>query len=367
MYCKKCGNKIDDNSRFCRFCGEPTEKEKDFKESVSENKSGLGDFWKAIIITVSIVAIVFVASYFFFDFSYEYKKGNYEKIAEKYPVTKAHEMDYEKKLKIIDSYIKAGRGDEVHDELKEVFKDNSVLNFKTPLEARLYIAYLKNEIDDFDFKEPFKFLSKPFQENEILDSGRKEILEMFEKMNPEKLVDYVTENYKKIDFNALVDNVEKEIAESAELEAMKETINNVYDSINDYGKKATKAIFDFSNEQAKNVKNGAEKSWETINNAYKKNMDSVNKFFQSENMKKLSGFMGKEKFEEMFSKSVEATTDFSKKSYEKIGNGYEMGKVAMQNFLKESEEYLKNTNVYDFLKSTSSDIWKIFKPGDSKK
>ena len=276
-------------------------------------------------------------------------------------------MDYEKRLKIIDSYIKAGRGDEVHDELKEVFKNNSILDFKTPLEARLYIAYLKNEIDDFDFREPFKFLAKPFQENEILDKGRKEILEMFEKMNPEKLVNYVTENYNKIDFNEMVDNVEKEISENTELEAMKRTINNVYDSINDYGKKATKAIFDYSNEQVKNAKNGAEKSWEYLNDAYKKNMDSINKFFKSENMKKLSEYMGKEKFEEMFSKSVEATTDFSKKSYEKIGNGYEMGKIAMQNFLKEAEEYLKNINVFDFLKSTSSDIWKIFKPDDSKK
>lgn len=275
-------------------------------------------------------------------------------------------MDYEKRLKIIDSYIKAGRGDEVHDELKEVFKNNSILDFKTPLEARLYIAYLKNEIDDFDFREPFKFLAKPFQENEVLDKGRKEILEMFEKMNPDKLVNYVTENYNKIDFNEMVDNIEKEISENTELEAMKRTINNVYDSINDYGKKATKAIFDYSNEQVKNAKNGAEKSWEYLNDAYKKNMDSINKFFKSENMKKLSEYMGKEKFEEMFSKSVEATTDFSKKSYEKIGNGYEMGKIAMQNFLKEAEEYLKNINVFDFLKSTSSDIWKIFKSGDEK-
>lgn len=366
MYCKNCGKKIDDDSKFCRFCGESTDAQENFTNIHNRKKSELGYFSKSLLMTVAIIAIVLVASYFFFDFGYEYKKGNFEKIAEKYPVTKTREMDYEKRLKIIDSYIKAGRGDEVHDELKEIFKEKSVLDFKTPLEARLYIAFLKNEIDDFDFREPFKFLAKPFQENEILDKGRKEILEMFEKMNPEKLVNYVTENYNKIDFNEMVDNVEKEISENTELEAMKRTINNVYDSINDYGKKATKAIFDYSNEQAKNVKNGAEKSWEYLNDAYKKNMDSINKFFKSENMKKMSEYMGKEKFEEMFSKSVEATTEFSKKSYEKIGNGYEMGKVAMQNFLKESEAYLKNTNVYDFLKSTSSDIWKIFKSGDEK-
>lgn len=366
MYCKNCGKKIDDDSKFCRFCGESTDAQENFTNIDVRKKSELGYFSKSLLMTVVIIAIVLVASYFFFDFGYEYKKGNFEKIAEKYPVTKTREMDYEKRLKIIDSYIKAGRGDEVHDELKEIFKNNSVLDFKTPLEARLYIAYLKNEIDDFDFSEPFKFLAKPFQENEILDNGRKEILEMFEKMNPEKLVNYVTENYNKIDFNEMVDNVEKEISENTELEAMKKTINNVYDSINDYGKKATKAIFDYSNEQAKNVKNGAEKSWEYLNDAYKKNMDSINKFFKSENMKKLSEYMGKEKFEEMFSKSVEATTDFSKKSYEKIGNGYEMGKIAMQNFLKEAEEYLKNINVFDFLKSTSSDIWKIFKSGNEK-
>ena len=366
MYCKNCGKKIDDDSKFCRFCGEKTDAQENYTNIHNRKKSELGYFSKALLMTVAIIAIVLVASYFFFDFGYEYKKGNFEKIAEKYPVTKTRDMDYEKRLKIIDSYIKAGRGDEVHDELKEVFKNNSILDFKTPLEARLYIAYLKNEIDDFDFREPFKFLAKPFQENEILDKGRKEILEMFEKMNPEKLVNYVTENYNKIDFNALVDNVEKEFSESAELEAMKRTINNVYDSINDYGKKATKAIFDYSNEQVKNAKNGAENSWEYLNDAYKKNMDSINKFFKSENMKKLSEYMGKEKFEEMFSKSVEATTDFSKKSYEKIGKGYEMGKIAMQNFLKEAEEYLKNINVFDFLKSTSSDIWKIFKSGDEK-
>lgn len=366
MYCKNCGKKIDDDSKFCRFCGEKTDAQENFTNIHNRKKSELGYFSKALLMTVAIIAIVLVASYFFFDFGYEYKKGNFEKIAEKYPVTKTRDMDYEIRLKIIDSYIKAGRGDEVHDELKEVFKNNSVLDFKTPLEARLYIAYLKNEIDDFDFREPFKFLAKPFQENEILDNGRKEILEMFEKMNPEKLVNYVTENYNKIDFNEMVDNVEKEISENTELEAMKRTINNVYDSINDYGKKATKAIFDYSNEQVKNAKNGAEKSWEYLNDAYKKNMDSINKFFKSENMKKLSEYMGKEKFEEMFSKSVEATTDFSKKSYEKIGNGYEMGKIAMQNFLKEVEEYLKNINVFDFLKSTSSDIWKIFKSGDEK-
>lgn len=366
MYCKNCGKKIDDDSKFCRFCGEKTDAQENFTNIHNRKKSELGYFSKALLMTAAIIAIVLVASYFFFDFGYEYKKGNFEKIAEKYPVTKTRDMDYEKRLKIIDSYIKAGRGDEVHDELKEVFKNNSILDFKTPLEARLYIAYLKNEIDDFDFREPFKFLAKPFQENEILDNGRKEILEMFEKMNPEKLVNYVTENYNKIDFNEMVDNVEKEISENTELEAMKRTINNVYDSINDYGKKATKAIFDYSNEQAKNVKNGAEKSWEYLNDSYKKNMDSINKFFKSENMKKLSEYMGKEKFEEMFSKSVEATTDFSKKSYEKIGKGYEMGKIAMQNFLKEAEEYLKNINVFDFLKSTSRDIWKIFKSGDEK-
>lgn len=366
MYCKNCGKKIDDDSKFCRFCGEKTDAQKNITNIDIRKKSELGYFSKALLMTVAIIAIVLVASYFFFDFGYEYKKGNFEKIAEKYPVTKTRDMDYEKRLKIIDSYIKAGRGDEVHDELKEVFKNNSVLDFKTPLEARLYIAYLKNEIDDFDFREPFKFLAKPFQENEVLDKGRKEILEMFEKMNPEKLVNYVTENYNKIDFNEMVDNVEKEISENTELEAMKRTINNVYDSINDYGKKATKAIFDYSNEQVKNAKNGAEKSWEYLNDAYTKNMDSINKFFKSENMKKLSEYMGKEKFEEMFSKSVEATTDFSKKSYEKIGNGYEMGKIAMQNFLKEAEEYLKNINVFDFLKSTSRDIWKIFKSGDEK-
>lgn len=366
MYCKNCGKKIDDDSKFCRFCGEKTDAQENFTNIDIRKKSELGYFSKALLMTALIIAIVLAASYFFFDFGYEYKKGNFEKIAEKYPVTKTRDMDYEKRLKIIDSYIKAGRGDEVHGELKEVFKNNSVLDFKTSLEARLYIAYLKNEIDDFDFREPFKFLAKPFQENEVLDKGRKEILEMFEKMNPEKLVNYVTENYNKIDFNEMVDNVEKEISENTELEAMKRTINNVYDSINDYGKKATKAIFDYSNEQAKNVKNGAEKSWEYLNDAYKKNMDSINKFFKSENMKKLSEYMGKEKFEEMFSKSVEATTDFSKKSYEKIGNGYEMGKIAMQNFLKEAEEYLKNINVFDFLKSTSSDIWKIFKSGDEK-
>ena len=366
MYCKNCGKKIDDDSKFCRFCGEKTDAQENFTNIHNRKKSELGYFSKALLMTVAIIAIVLVASYFFFDFGYEYKKGNFEKIAEKYPVTKTRDMDYEIRLKIIDSYIKAGRGDEVHDELKEVFKNNSILDFKTPLEARLYIAYLKNEIDDFDFREPFKFLAKPFQENEILDKGRKEILEMFEKMNPDKLVNYVTENYNKIDFNEMVDNIEKEISENTELEAMKRTINNVYDSINDYGKKATKAIFDYSNEQVKNAKNGAEKSWEYLNDAYKKNMDSINKFFKSENMKKLSEYMGKEKFEEMFSKSVEATTDFSKKSYEKIGNGYEMGKIAMQNFLKEAEEYLKNINVFDFLKSTSSDIWKIFKSGDEK-
>lgn len=366
MYCKNCGKKIDDDSKFCRFCGENTDAQENFTNIDIRKKSELGYFSKALLMTVAIIAIVLVASYFFFDFGYEYKKGNFEKIAEKYPVTKTRDMDYEKRLKIIDSYIKAGRGDEVHDELKEIFKEKSVLDFKTPIEARLYITYLKNEIDDFDFKEPFKFLAKPFQENEILDNGRKEILEMFEKMNPDKLVNYVTENYNKIDFNEMVDNVEKEISENTELEAMKRTINNVYDSINDYGKKATKAIFDYSNEQAKNVKNGTEKSWEYLNYAYKKNMDSINKFFKSENMKKLSEHMGKEKFEEMFSKSVEATTDFSKKSYEKIGKGYEMGKIAMQNFLKEAEEYLKNINVFDFLKSTSSDIWKIFKSGDEK-
>lgn len=366
MYCKNCRKKIDDDSKFCRFCGEKTDAQENFTNIHNRKKSELGYFSKALLMTVAIIAIVLVASYFFFDFGYEYKKGNFEKIAEKYPVTKTRDMDYEKRLKIIDSYIKAGRGDEVHDELKEVFKNNSILDFKTPLEARLYIAYLKNEIDDFDFREPFKFLAKPFQENEVLDKGRKEILEMFEKMNPDKLVNYVTENYNKIDFNEMVDNIEKEISENTELEAMKRTINNVYDSINDYGKKATKAIFDYSNEQVKNAKNGAEKSWEYLNDAYKKNMDSINKFFKSENMKKLSEYMGKEKFEEMFSKSVEATTDFSKKSYEKIGNGYEMGKIAMQNFLKEAEEYLKNINVFDFLKSTSRDIWKIFKSGDEK-
>lgn len=366
MYCKNCGKKIDDDSKFCRFCGEKTDAQENFTNIHNRKKSELGYFSKALLMTVAIIAIVLVASYFFFDFGYEYKKGNFEKIAEKYPVTKTRDMDYEKRLKIIDSYIKAGRGDEVHDELKEVFKNNSVLDFKTPLEARLYIAYLKNEIDDFDFREPFKFLAKPFQENEVLDKGRKEILEMFEKMSPDKLVNYVTENYNKIDFNEMVDNIEKEISENTELEAMKRTINNVYDSINDYGKKATKAIFDYSNEQVKNAKNGAEKSWEYLNDTYKKNMDSINKFFKSENMKKLSEYMGKEKFEEMFSKSVEATTDFSKKSYEKIGNSYEMGKIAMQNFLKEAEEYLKNINVFDFLKSTSRDIWKIFKSGDEK-
>ena len=68
MYCKNCGKKIDDDSKFCRFCGEKPDAQENFTNIHNRKKSELGYFSKALLMTVAIIAIVLVASYFFFDF-----------------------------------------------------------------------------------------------------------------------------------------------------------------------------------------------------------------------------------------------------------------------------------------------------------
>ena len=58
MYCKKCGTQIDDDSKFCKNCGEKQTK----NESIKKEKSNKTKAEKTLIIMTIIVAVIVTIS-----------------------------------------------------------------------------------------------------------------------------------------------------------------------------------------------------------------------------------------------------------------------------------------------------------------
>lgn len=73
MKCKKCGNEIPNNSKFCGYCGNELKIQK-FKEAISSHK--LLMFFIILIITLIIFTIVKMV----ISFHYENNNNNYTDI-----------------------------------------------------------------------------------------------------------------------------------------------------------------------------------------------------------------------------------------------------------------------------------------------
>lgn len=112
MFCKVCGREIDDDSKFCTYCGNPVEKEREILETVSEKKKGKTGVVLITAASVLAVAVVSVVAVGFF-----LKTRTEKKVIEEITVgEKIEELKREEEKKAAEA---------VPDKIMEVFPDNS--------------------------------------------------------------------------------------------------------------------------------------------------------------------------------------------------------------------------------------------------
>lgn len=80
MYCKNCGNKLNNDDKFCSNCGAPIEKDNVIIQSNINNKKSN----HSIIIVIVIVVILLVGYIFLRPFKYNFASGNINDIGVKY-------------------------------------------------------------------------------------------------------------------------------------------------------------------------------------------------------------------------------------------------------------------------------------------
>lgn len=287
MYCGHCGKHVEDDAKFCRFCGNDLTKA-DYEELKRENTkemSGfkdLPDYLKGFIVAGVIILIAIIVRFSVFDLDYEYRKGNFDNIAKKYDVEAIEKYDKEKKMKIINSYVKMNRADEVKDELNSLFDEISVLDLNTPLEAKLYILYLKNKIKDFDFKEPFLFITNEIKNSKLADAlrdGKEEIAKALEATNPKNIMNFLKDNAENIDLKNFSESLKNNFKNNQFINDFTETIDTFLKSASKYGKEGAKEIYGLIMAEVEKSKNKTNISWNFIKNEYKKNLTNINQFF----------------------------------------------------------------------------------------
>lgn len=381
MFCNNCGKKVDDDARFCRFCGEDLsksdyEKTDEITDEITHDtarKSGfkdLPDYLKGFIIAGVIIVLAIVLRFSMFDLDYEYRKGNYENIAKEYDADSIEKYDRDKKLKIINSYVKMNRTDEVKDEINALFEGVSALDLNTPLEAKLYIIYLKNKVLDYDYSEPFLFITNEIKNSKVagvLSKGKDEIAAAFESVSPKKLMKYLKDNAQKIDLNELSRNLKENFKNNQFINDFTETIDSFVKSASKYGNDGAREIYGLIMANIEKSKDKTNISWNFIKNEYKKNLTNLNEFFDSDKAKDIEKFLGKEKFEEIFKDSVGKTKNAIETSGEKISDAFDISKELIMNFIEKVKEYFENTSIYRYLKDTTSNLVDIFKENEKAK
>lgn len=369
MFCNNCGKEIEEGAKFCRFCGHDLTTDDYQKKNISTKTNSrkfkwFKDYLTAFVIAGAVILIAIIVRFSFFDLDYEYRKGNYENIVREYDASSIEEYDKEKKLKIINSYVKMGREDEVRDEINQMFDGINPLDLNTALEAKLYIIYLKNKVKDFDFREPFLFISNEVKNSkvaEVLRDGKDEITNALESVDPKEIIEYFRNNAKKFDLKKFSEDLKENFKNNQFVNDFTETIDMFFDSASKYGKEGAEEIANLISEEIYKTKNKANISWNYIKNEYKNNLSNLNQFFASDKVKNIEKFLGKDKFAEIFKKSVAKSKDKLKSEGEKLTEAFDISKEVVFNFLEEVKNYLENTSVYKYLKDTTSNIIDIFK------
>lgn len=113
MYCSNCGKEIEDNMRFCIFCGNKVENEESEKSNALEtNKAAKGEAerqtrwnWKSVVATVTAITVTICSSFAIF----EYEKKN---LFENVPVTNSAKPVEDKYLCVAEKVTTSG-GDEM--------------------------------------------------------------------------------------------------------------------------------------------------------------------------------------------------------------------------------------------------------------
>lgn len=113
MFCKACGRKIDDDSEFCTYCGNPVEKKIEILETVSEKKkrkTGVVFITAASVLAVAVVSVVAVGFFL--------KTKASKEVTEEITVgEKLEELKREEEEKKV--------AEAVPEEIMEVFPENS--------------------------------------------------------------------------------------------------------------------------------------------------------------------------------------------------------------------------------------------------
>lgn len=62
MYCEKCGNKLEDDAKFCNLCGTPVPIEEDVFRGKEANRNNMGGSSKKTVAAVCAVCTVLIAA-----------------------------------------------------------------------------------------------------------------------------------------------------------------------------------------------------------------------------------------------------------------------------------------------------------------
>lgn len=73
MFCTKCGNKVNDNMKFCTMCGAPLARPKQRVENQIPRTSKKGKIFSIIGLAASIYAIFTTAYLYYLRYGYEAK------------------------------------------------------------------------------------------------------------------------------------------------------------------------------------------------------------------------------------------------------------------------------------------------------
>ena len=128
MYCSNCGKEIEDNMRFCIFCGNKVENEESEKSNALEiNKAAKGVAerqtrwnWKSVVATVTAITVTICSSFAIL----EYEKKN---LFENVPMANSAKPVEDKYLCVAEKVISQNLGLEVDSRISYVYDYNGNL------------------------------------------------------------------------------------------------------------------------------------------------------------------------------------------------------------------------------------------------